>query len=153
MTSRWIVFKIGNISHKICREDQNTRFMSSNFFFCKWWCLWDYVEKYDRVWQATDGNAIPRMRFACQINSTGILTQYLFLCMWSLDGGPLSLWNKKINVKLSHMPCYSYVIHKDNKKSYYINHHLTSGQVINRHYFHSSEFRTFPFLVLSTAVK
>ena len=41
---------------------------SVTFFFSRKSCrLWDNVEKYDRARQATDGNIIRRMRFACCI--------------------------------------------------------------------------------------
>jgi len=49
-----------NISDSSCRENQNTHFVFSIFFFFsllpKFCCLWDNVEKYFRVGQATDDN-------------------------------------------------------------------------------------------------
>jgi len=42
---------------KSCRENPNTRFVLSNFLFCRKSChLLDNVEKYCRAGQATDGN-------------------------------------------------------------------------------------------------
>jgi len=42
--SRSVLVRIRNVSGKICREHQNTRFLSSNIFrkFC---CLWDNMKK------------------------------------------------------------------------------------------------------------
>jgi hypothetical protein len=89
--SRWILLKIRNVSDKSCTENQNTHFMSNNFFrkSCR---LWHNVKKYkvvqiwpgqsvtclhtnrpghiwttlyDRAGQAADNNIIRRMRFAC----------------------------------------------------------------------------------------
>jgi hypothetical protein len=47
----WEIF-----SDKICRENQNTRFMFNNFFPQKSCRLWDNVAKYCRAGQATDDN-------------------------------------------------------------------------------------------------
>jgi hypothetical protein len=49
---------------KVVEQIKNTHFMFSNFFrkSCR---RWDNVEKYGRTRQATDGNIIRRMRFAC----------------------------------------------------------------------------------------
>jgi hypothetical protein len=53
-----------DISDKICRENQNTHFVFSNFFqkSCR---LWNDVEKYGIAGQAADDDIIRRMRFAC----------------------------------------------------------------------------------------
>ena len=56
ITSRWIILRMRNFSHKICRENQNTHFVFNNFFFRKWASLWDNMEKCCRVGQATDDN-------------------------------------------------------------------------------------------------
>jgi len=53
-----------SVSHKSGRE-KNTRFMFSNFFW-KSFRLWDNVEGYCRVGQAT-GDSVARMRIACWI--------------------------------------------------------------------------------------
>ena len=44
--SLWFLFRMRNVTDKSCRENQNIRFMFSNFFFQKLCCLWDIVEKY-----------------------------------------------------------------------------------------------------------
>jgi len=41
--SHSVFLRIGNVSDKNCRENQNTHFMFS-FFFFKSCCLWDNVE-------------------------------------------------------------------------------------------------------------
>ena len=56
----------GNILDKICGENWNTRFM----FIISFWkscCLWDNVEKYCTVGQATDNNIIQCMHLVCWI--------------------------------------------------------------------------------------
>jgi hypothetical protein len=67
--SRWILLRMRNVSDKSCRENQNTHFMFNNLFPRKPCRLWDNVEKYGRVRQATDDNIIRRMRCACWINN------------------------------------------------------------------------------------
>ena len=55
-----------NVSDKSCREDQNTHFMFSNFFFPENSAFYqNNVEKCCRVGQATDDNIIRRMRICC----------------------------------------------------------------------------------------
>ena len=44
-----------NVSDKSCRENQNTHFMSNNFFK-KSYLLWDNVKKYCMAWLGTDDN-------------------------------------------------------------------------------------------------
>jgi hypothetical protein len=61
-----IIIRMRNILDKICRENWNTRFMFINSFW-KSCCLWDNVEKYFTVGQATDNNIIQCMHFACWI--------------------------------------------------------------------------------------
>ena len=65
--SRWILRKMRNFVDKSCRENQNTHFMLSNFFFRKLCHLWDNVEKCGRTRQATDDNIIRCMRILCWI--------------------------------------------------------------------------------------
>jgi hypothetical protein len=55
-----------NISDETCRENQNTRFVFSNFS-PKVVTLGDNVEKYGRFRGATDDNIIRCMGFACWI--------------------------------------------------------------------------------------
>ena len=54
------LFRTRNVSNKDCRENQNTRFTSSNFFFRKSFCLWDNVEKCDGAREAEDDNMTAR---------------------------------------------------------------------------------------------
>ena len=54
---RSVLHRMKNVSHKICRENQNTHFVFNNFFPPrKSRRLWDNVEKYGRAGQATDNN-------------------------------------------------------------------------------------------------
>ena len=54
--------------------------MFNNFFFRKSCRLWDIVEKYGTVGQATDGNTLWCMRFAWWVtNATDTHTQYVIL--------------------------------------------------------------------------
>ena len=52
-----------NVSHKICRENQNKHFKFTNFFLKKYYSFLDNVAKYGRAGQATV--TIRRMRNAC----------------------------------------------------------------------------------------
>ena len=54
--SRPVLLRMGNVSDKSCRENQNTHFMFSNmfFFFRKSCCLWVNVEKYCRAGHYTE---------------------------------------------------------------------------------------------------
>ena len=54
--SRSILLRMRNFSEKSCRENQNTYFVLTNFFLKKSSHLWDTVEKYYIVGQATDDN-------------------------------------------------------------------------------------------------
>jgi hypothetical protein len=58
--------------------------MFSNFFFFQKSCrLWDNVEKYGRARQATDGNIIRRMRFACWVTkATDTHSEYVILTVF-----------------------------------------------------------------------
>ena len=58
---------------KSCRENQNTHFLLSNFFFPNSSCLRDNVQKYGRAREATDDNIIRRMRFACWVEAIDTL--------------------------------------------------------------------------------
>ena len=66
ITSRLILLRMTNVSHKSCRENQNTHFVFSNFSPRKSCRLWD-AEKFLRAEQATEGNVTWRMRIACWI--------------------------------------------------------------------------------------
>jgi hypothetical protein len=53
---RSIILKMKNILGKLCGEFRNTHFVFNNFFFRKWYRLWDNVEKYCTVVKAADDN-------------------------------------------------------------------------------------------------
>ena len=72
---RWIL-KMRNVSDKTTTENQNTHFVFSNFI-PKIILLWDNVESYDKVGQATDNNIIQHIRFACCITKA---TDTLSIC-------------------------------------------------------------------------
>ena len=44
-TSRWILLRMRSVSNKFCRENKNTRFAFSNFFFGESDRLWDSPKK------------------------------------------------------------------------------------------------------------
>jgi len=65
--SRSFFLRMRYVWEQICTENQNTYFMFRNIF--RKFCLFlDNVERYVRDRQATVGNVILRMRFACWIN-------------------------------------------------------------------------------------
>ena len=69
------VLRMRNFSGKSCRENQNTHFMFSNYFFFQKSCYsWDIVEKYDRARQATGVSIIQCIHFACCITKARIHT-------------------------------------------------------------------------------
>ena len=61
-----------NVSDKICRENQNTKFTFNNILFSENRAVYVTVEKYGRIGQATDGNITRRVRFEFWINESGI---------------------------------------------------------------------------------
>jgi hypothetical protein len=65
--SRLHLFRMRNISDKICTKETKIRILWSIIFPRKSWRLWDNVQKYCRARQAIDGNIIRRMRFSCWI--------------------------------------------------------------------------------------
>jgi len=56
--SRSFLLRKRNVLDKSCREDQNTHFEFSNFFFRISCHLWDNVEEYCRADQTTDDNMV-----------------------------------------------------------------------------------------------
>ena len=62
--SRSVVVRVKSVSDKFCRENQNTCFMSSNFFFSKIMLLWDNVKNNCTDGQTTRDNTIRCMRTA-----------------------------------------------------------------------------------------
>ena len=68
-------------------EKIKTHFMFNNCFFRKSCNLWDNVEKYGTVRQATDDSIIRRMCFACCINKvTGTHWEYVILFFHGNNG-------------------------------------------------------------------
>ena len=79
-----VLLRKRNVSNKSCKENQNTDFVFSNFFFGKSCRLWENVEKCGRVRQATDDNIVQRMRTACWIiKATDTHSEYVILLVFS----------------------------------------------------------------------
>jgi hypothetical protein len=53
-----VPLRMRNVSDNTCRENGNTHFMFSNFFFLKWWLLWRNMEEYSRAGEAKDDNMV-----------------------------------------------------------------------------------------------
>jgi hypothetical protein len=86
-----------NFSDKICRENQNTQFMFSNFFFSKIEPFIN-VKKYGSAGQVIDDSIIWRMHFACQINKP---TEYVILIAFSRQ--------QRLGERASVL-CYTYIV-------------------------------------------
>ena len=66
--SRWIILRMGKLSDKSCRENENIDFiLNKHFSFGKSRRFWDNAQKSGRVRQVTDDNIIKSMGFACWI--------------------------------------------------------------------------------------
>jgi len=79
MISRPILCRMRNVSHKICKENQNPHLRSKHFFaiFCP---LYYNMENYGRSRMATDNGIIRRLRFACCITkATDTQSEYVIL--------------------------------------------------------------------------
>jgi hypothetical protein len=74
--SRWILFRMRNVSDKVCSKNQITHFRSITFFFRKSCLLWDNVEKYCRAKHVT--NIIRRDSLVCWIRRHKHTTASLF---------------------------------------------------------------------------
>jgi hypothetical protein len=61
-----ILLRMRNISHKSCRENENT-ILCPIIFFRKLCRLWDHVKNYGTAWQDTDDKKIWCLHFACRI--------------------------------------------------------------------------------------
>ena len=79
ITSRSILFRVKNVSDKSCSENQNTRFVFSNFFFLNraiYEIMWKYIVEPGRP-QMT----IWRMLIACWIpKATNTPSLYSIYC-------------------------------------------------------------------------
>ena len=78
--SGWILLRMRNVTGKICRENQKTHFMSSNFFR-KSYRLWDNMK--NTVESGRPSVTTWRMRIACWIPKaayikSGIYNSYCF---------------------------------------------------------------------------
>ena len=70
---------MGNVLNILCKGNQNAHFMFNNFFpkSCR---LLENVERYGGAREATYGNVIRRMRFACWIiKATNTYLEYVIL--------------------------------------------------------------------------
>ena len=68
ITSRSVFLRVKNVWDRSCTENENTHFMFGNSFFRKSCRLWDNVEKYCRVGQATYGN---KTHAHCMLDTQG----------------------------------------------------------------------------------
>jgi hypothetical protein len=66
MISRWILLRVRNISNRSHTEHQNTLHSQLPFLANRAF-LWDKFEKCGKTRQATDGNVIRSMGFACWV--------------------------------------------------------------------------------------
>ena len=87
--SRWIIFRMRNVSDKMCRENRNTCFVFHNFFPSRKPCrLWDNAEKCGTARQAAGDNVIRRMRFACWITkATDTHSEFVILMIFHSNNG------------------------------------------------------------------
>jgi hypothetical protein len=96
--SRLFLLLMRNVSARICRENQNTYFMFSNFF-PEYGRLWDNMGKYGRAIRDIDDNVIQRMRCACWItkatstNSEYVMHIALVLQQWFQERPSLLCYN------------------------------------------------------------
>jgi len=76
--SLWFLFRMRSVTNESCRENQNTPFMFSNFFFSKNSAVYEILWKsMVTARQATDDNIIWHMRFVCWITK---ITDTLRIC-------------------------------------------------------------------------
>jgi hypothetical protein len=115
-TSRWILLRVRNVSDKICRENQNTRFMSNNFIFSKKLAVYEIMWKTTVQSDEPHDNIIPRLPFACWIvykQTFIICNTYSFFTTTMATRKPLIVtWYvyclpglNGINLKLIRVPC------------------------------------------------
>jgi hypothetical protein len=83
--SRSLLIRMRNVSDKICRENQNTTYMFITFP-PKSCLLYGNVEKYGRMWQATDDNITRRISIAWWIpKATYTHSEYVIIIAFSLQ--------------------------------------------------------------------
>ena len=92
----WEIFQA-----KVVEEIKKHVFYSVTFFFRKSCCLWDNMEKYYRLEQATYGSIIWRMGIACRITKArDTHSQYVILIVF-----PLQQWLRE----RGSMICYTHI--------------------------------------------
>jgi hypothetical protein len=102
--SRWIVLRMRNVPDKSCRENQNTHFMYSKFFF------FENRAVYRIMWQNTYSqkcyrNIPRRMRYTCWIKkATDTHSEYVILIAF-----PKQQWLRE-RVLLLHCPYIAYLV-------------------------------------------
>jgi len=102
IVSRRIILRMGNVSNKCCRENQNARFMFSNFFFRKSWRLWDNVEKCGRVRDATDDSIIQRMLAHCMLEDYGYRKHSEYVILMDFQRQKVVTWTRLIVTFIVH---------------------------------------------------
>ena len=74
----WEIFRT-----KLCRRNQNTHLMFSNFYFRKSCHLWDNVDKFWTARQNTDDDVTRRMRIICWVpKATDTHSEYVTLIVF-----------------------------------------------------------------------
>jgi hypothetical protein len=86
MVISWLILlRMRNVSDIYCRENQNTYFVLSFFFFPKIVPLWDNVEKCGRAVQATDDSMVHAL--ACWMTeATDTHSKYAILLFHGNNG-------------------------------------------------------------------
>ena len=98
------MLRIRNISHKICRENQNTHFVFSNFvFFSENRAFCEKMWKKNTVKRGRPQMTIWRIRIACQITkATNTHSEYVTLIPF-----PLQQW---LHERASILLCVHYIV-------------------------------------------
>jgi hypothetical protein len=105
----WEIFQT-----KICRENQNTHFVISRFFFRKSYSLWDNVEKYCREQQNT---------YDCMAHAHFMLDNWGYKCthrLWNTDCFSIATMvvRMRLNVTL-YVHCLSCFVVMFSRKEYF----------------------------------
>ena len=101
-----LLLRIKNVSDKIVQKIE-THILCSITFFQRLCCLWDNVENYCRIGQATYGDIIRRMRIACWIpKATNTHTGCIILIAF-----PLQQWLYESTSMLRYTYAACLVIH------------------------------------------
>jgi len=101
--SRSFFLRMSNVSDKPCRENQNTHFVYSNFFFFRKLCrLWDNVEKCCTARQAIDDNMT---QAHCMLDTQGYKSTHM-LCNTHCFSTLTKAARTRLNITL-YAPCLS----------------------------------------------